>query len=176
MPRVHTVQKARKDQPEHGISKGDTYYWWKFRNSGKQVSKQYPTKSQLTQSDFLQSVYELENSIGCFTWASVEEEVEDLIEELSELVETCRESLENMPEHLQESSPTGEILQERIDNLEMWVDGLLNIDYSHLEETRERYLNLRHSDDSESIEEAREELSSAFDDVISEIEGSNPGF
>ena len=50
MPRVYTVNAARKDYPDDGISKGDTYYYWKFNYGSKVKSKTYPKRSQLTRS------------------------------------------------------------------------------------------------------------------------------
>lgn len=45
-------KKARKNYKYAGIKKGDTYFWWKFRNSPIRRSKTYPKRQQLTQSNF----------------------------------------------------------------------------------------------------------------------------
>jgi len=50
MPRVHFVKHARKDNDL--VKKGESYYWWKFRFTGKCMSKTPPRKSQLTESEY----------------------------------------------------------------------------------------------------------------------------
>jgi hypothetical protein len=123
MPRVHHVKKARKAIKEYDIKVGDSYYWWKFRYGGKRVSKTPPRRSQLTQSGYLSQLYDIQDRIGeagndivdADGLVSFIEEIKSSIEELRSEAES---SLENMPEHLQESSSSGEILRERIDTLE----------------------------------------------------------
>lgn len=61
MPRVHYVKKARKDNG--CVSKGESYYWWKFRYGSKCMSKKPPKASQLTQSEFLSTVYDINERI-----------------------------------------------------------------------------------------------------------------
>lgn len=56
MASAHFVKKARKDHPEAGIKKGESYWWWEFRFGGVYKSKTQPKPSQLTQSEF-QSTY-----------------------------------------------------------------------------------------------------------------------
>ena len=120
MPRVHYVKSARKDNPV--AQKGESYYWWKFRFGGKRYSKTYPKRSQLTQSAYFGALYDLCEVIEDYEIepgeASDVENMRDEIEsELNNLLDECQSSLDNMPESLQ-YSPTGELLQERIDALE----------------------------------------------------------
>ena len=122
MPRVHFVKKARKDHPG-GIKKGDSYYHWKFRYSSIRRSKARPRPSQLTQSAFLGQWYEVQEEIE-----ATSESIEVAIETAEELLETCQESLDNMPYHLQDSSSSGELLQERIDGLEDWLSEAQGVD------------------------------------------------
>lgn len=124
MPRVHSVKKARKAYPIYGIEPGDPYYWWKFRYRPRIMSKTYPKRSQLTQSGFLSQLYDLEDGV---TSDCTSDQLESLIAGLEVLGEECQESLDNMPEHLQESSSSGMLLQERIDALEGWVADLQGI-------------------------------------------------
>lgn len=131
MPRVHFVKKARKDYPNAGIAKGESYYWWKFRYGGKQMSKTPPKPSQLTQSAFLSQLYDLQERVAEFG-ADDKDTVVDFLNELRDEVENlaseCQDSLDNMPYELQESSESGQLLQERIDMLEgvqMEIDDLL---------------------------------------------------
>jgi len=139
MPRVHFVKKAQKDYPAWGIKKGDSYYWWKFRHGGMRRSKTRPTRQELTQSPFLTQVYDIEDCLMSFTIHVGEKSIEEIREELEEFIEgivsdindlqsECEESLDNMPEQLQESSASGQILQERIEMLEDWVSNLESID------------------------------------------------
>lgn len=125
MPKVHTVQKARKDHPPD-IKKGDTYYHWKFRYGGLWRSKTYPKPWQLTQSPFLQQLYQLQEYQ--FDPEDLEASRDDLVNQIQELLDECQESLDNMPKHLQDSSSSGELLQERIDGLESWISDLENVD------------------------------------------------
>lgn len=51
---------------------------------------------------------------------------EEISSNLEEIMNDCSERLENMPEHLQEESEAGQLLQERIDGLESAMDELGN--------------------------------------------------
>ena len=115
MPRVTYVKAARKDNPI--CKKGESYYWWKFRHGGKHMSLAYPKPSQLTQSAYLGSVYDLIEQVNNFEpelgeEGAIETFGEEITEGIIEIREQCQESLDNMPESLQ-YSPTGELLQER---------------------------------------------------------------
>lgn len=133
MPRVNTVQKARKAQPHNGIEVGDKYYWWKFNFGPRVCSKTYPRRSQLTQSGFLSELYDIQDSISKrfseSTWETIEDDVEELQSEVEGLMDQCQESLLNMPEALQETSDSGITLQDRISALEGWVAELDAIDF-----------------------------------------------
>lgn len=138
MPKVHFVKKARKPIEHAGIQVGDSYYWWKFRFGGKRVSKTRPNRSQLTQSGFLSQLYDLEDGIDARLRSHVDDdggidsdevkgELDSIADDLESLKDECEESLENMPENLRESSWSAELLQERIDALEEWSEGLRSI-------------------------------------------------
>ena len=127
MPRVHT-QKAGKDYPDIGVKKGDTYYWWKFRYGGKRKSKSYPKPQQLTQSDFLQQVYDINDEIGDLEWSEdLQVSIDEIIERVTELRDEQEEKRSNMPEQLQEVG-TGEMLQNRMDSLDEMIDELESVD------------------------------------------------
>lgn len=131
MPRVHT-QIAAKDYPESGILKGTTYHWWKFRHGWKVRSSTYPRASQLTQSEYLGRIYELQDRMGSEPQsASTPDELVDLVaeyvSELEELASEQEEKLSNMPESLQ-SGPRGELLQERADACSQAASELESID------------------------------------------------
>jgi len=118
MPRVTFVKAARKDNPV--AKKGESYYWWKFRYGGKRYSLTRPRPSQLTQSAYYGTIRSLVEQIED-TPISTQDEYEslrdDIRDELQNLSEETQGSLDNMPDSLQ-YSPTGEMLQERIDALD----------------------------------------------------------
>ena len=138
MPRVTHVKAARKDNPV--CKKGESYDWWSTRStigkryvSHKHYSLTRPKRSQLTQSDFLSQMYDIEDEvIAGFDNAgdSLEElrsMVEDAVEQIRGLGDECCEKLDNMPEGLQDG-PTGELLQSRSDECESMADELEQID------------------------------------------------
>ena len=115
MTKVHYVKKARKDNP--AVKKGESYWWWQFYRRSKQFSKTKPTRSQSTASEFLSTVYGIEDQGLCAI--ETPQEIEDIITEIEELSDQTQDSLDNMPEGLQEGD-VGILLQERIDYLEQW--------------------------------------------------------
>ena len=140
MAEVHFVKSARKNNPDAGIKKGDSYYWWKFRFGEKHCSKTRPRQSQLTQSDFLGTIYGLQESIEdiLLVEATVQD---DAIDELRSAADEIRnlgveqeDKIGNMPESLQESE-TAELLRSRgeacetlADELEMAADDIEALD------------------------------------------------
>lgn len=118
MPRVTHVKKARKDNPV--CKKGESYYWWKFRYGGKRFSLTRPRASQLTQSAYYSTVRSMCEGIEDYSVDSVEDFEtlrDDIAGQIQDLCSETQDSLDNMPDQLQ-YSPTGELLQERIDALE----------------------------------------------------------
>lgn len=115
MARATHVKAARKDYPEDGIAKGDSYWWWKFRYGGKHRSKTAPARWQLTQSPFYSTLWQLEDEMDALAADDgLSSEIESLASQLNDLADECQGSLDNMPEGLQEGD-TGQMLQERID-------------------------------------------------------------
>ena len=130
MPKVEFVKKAQKDYPSEGIKKGESYYWWKFNFGPLCKSKTPPKQSQLTRSDFLASVYDLQDRIGAMVADNAEDlksEVDEIVDEIRQLGEEQSDKLSNMPDSLQESQ-TGELLQGRADSCEEWADNLEGVD------------------------------------------------
>lgn len=165
MPKVHTVQKARKADPAHGIEVGDTYYWWKTRMTvGKSYvsrihkSKKRPRPSQLTSSEFLSQAYAINERIEDFDDRNG---IADFIEEIKGEAENLRDEeqgkLDNLPEQLQEG-PTGETLQERIGALDDFITELESLEVPDDEEPEEP-----EPDDFEGGEDG-EEFQQAHDD------------
>lgn len=128
MTTLHHVKKARKTIRGKGVKKGDSYFWWAFRVNGqssvKHVSKQRPSRSQLTQSPFLRAMFDAEDTLaeqmGRLSAGDVEEMVaaiEDAADAVREEEQSCREKLANLPDSLQEG-PTGQLLAERAEACE----------------------------------------------------------
>jgi len=132
MPKVTFVKCARKDQTET-IKKGDSYYWFKFRFGSKQCSTTYPKPWELTQSEFLSTLYQLQDEQQNFSaddFDELESNVETFIDDVRSLQDATQESFDNIPEQLQDA-PTGELLTERIDGLESWIGELENFDFEN---------------------------------------------
>jgi hypothetical protein len=117
MARAHQVRRAQKDYPDHGIKKGEPYWWWKFmvggRGGPKHYSKTQPKPSQLTQSEFLGELYSIQEDVEA---AKAEEGLEDVrddaVSRLNDLADEQDSKLSNMPDSLQQG-PSGELLTER---------------------------------------------------------------
>lgn len=136
MARVRFVKKARKDNPV--AKKGESYYWWSTMISGRGVvrySKNKPSRSQLTNSEFLATMYDLEDEAnGLLKGADKEENYADFLEDVKSSLEDikdqvqeqgneCEDKRNSMPDSLQES-PTGELLQNRVEQCEQIVSGI----------------------------------------------------
>ena len=87
---------------------------------------------ELSSSDYVQGVGRVcdcwEKDYGCD-----EDTAQSIADELSSILDTTQDSLDNMPEGLQEGD-TGQLLQERIDNLDSAINDLECIDYETLKD------------------------------------------
>ena len=120
------VKKARKDNP--AVSKGESYWWWKFRRSGKYYSKEKPKPSQLTQSHYYSTVYSIQETLP----DNIDQDhIQNMIDQIQELGEGCQESFDNMPESLQYGE-TGQLLEERVAACEQCAQELENIDFEEM--------------------------------------------
>lgn len=161
MTRAHFVKKAQKDYPEFGIKKGDSYWHWAFAFGPKYKSKTQPTRSQLTRSSFLSTLYSIEDGISnafkeCTTSDDLESSMEQLISDIEELRDETQNSLDNMPSQLQDAD-SGQLLQERIEALESWISDLQSIDLSIEDDLSD------------------EEKANRIQEIIEEIEGYGIG-
>jgi len=171
MPRVTHVKKARKDNP--ACKRGESYYWWKFRFGGKHFSKTYPRSSSLTQSSFLSQVYELNERIEDMEPESIDDlrfEVESLAEEYRTLGEECDDNLSNMPDHLQDSSDAGTLLQERVDECENVATELESIELDIDEDELKAEVKNDLGEDAKE-DEIEEELGTRVKDKLEELLG-----
>ena len=136
MPRVHTVQKSQKEFP--GIPKGSRYYWWQFRHGGKRRSLTMPRGSQLTQSEYFgviraaaENIEDLNGMVDTDDMDSACVDLANALEEAASDIESqgseCYDKQMNMPDSLQ-SSPTGELLEERAGLCETASSELNSID------------------------------------------------
>jgi hypothetical protein len=160
MPRVTHVKAARKKNPV--CKKGESYYWWKFRYGGKRYSKTPPRGSQLTQSAYYSTVRGMCEGIEDYAVDNVDDFEtlkEDIASQIQDLLSETQDSLDNMPESLQ-YSPTGELLQERIDaleNAESEFDCIEEFDFDEEEYEYEDF-DPEGYDTDEEREEAEEEF------------------
>ncbi len=127
MPRVHHVKSARKPQKAHGIKKGDSYYWWKFKLGGKCVSKTPPRRSQLTRSEFYATLWDIEDGMV----VAPEDELEDVAsalesaaEEVRQLGEDCGGKADSLDSAFPNGCPSLELLRERQEACDQLADNL----------------------------------------------------
>jgi len=160
MPRVTFVKSARKDNPV--CKKGESYYWWKFRYGGKRYSLRPPRPSQLTNSPYYGGIRSLVEMIEDAivkdedTLTELRDEVRDRLEEIGS---ECQESLDNMPDSLM-YSPTGELLQERVDaceNAQSEVEMIDEFDFDEEDFDREEYDGMDDDEDDRAELEAEHE-------------------
>lgn len=132
MTKVNFVKSARKEYKDSFtgeiINIGDGYYWWAFRFQPKRISRTPPKQSQLTSSEFLQSVYEIQEKIEDMKVSdTISDELETIKGEIESIRDETDDKLSNMPDSLQ-NSPTAELLQSRVDSLQEWYDNIDSID------------------------------------------------
>lgn len=95
-----------------------------------------------------------------------EDDIEYLVSALTDLMDECQDSYDNIPEQLQSGS-TGEMLQERIDNLQTVIDELEGIDVSGIYEEAEEYAENNETDPEEIFTNT---LADAIQDALSYLE------
>ena len=116
------------------IKIGDTYHWAHPRYRAKVIRCEKcgrPKHSELTSSEYIRQIEEITEGFNTNTITSVDDvegTIDSLVSELESLRDEQQERLDNMPEQLQESSSSGEMLRERIDNLESAISDLESID------------------------------------------------
>ena len=163
MPKVNHV-KARKDYPEQGIKKGDMYYTWNLM-TGPRSSRTYrqlaaPKRSQLTTSEFLKRIYDIEDRISALTDLS---DLENIVSDLRELSDDEQGKYDNMSEGLQQGS-TGQLIEARATACSDAADAFEAIDTEFDEEEPE--------DDDEKAE-WQERFNSWEEDLLEEIRSAS---
>jgi len=172
MPRVETL-KAAKDYPEQGILKGETYYKWAFRFGGVHKSKTYPKRSQLTQSEFLSAMFDIEDDRlsceGCETVNDLVTLSEEVVSELETLRDDVQDKIDNLPDSLRDSS----MLNDRLSSVEDMIQEVEGIDFEEddYDNLEERKFEMRKKEDgteekvfTETLDQYRERMT----DIISD--------
>jgi hypothetical protein len=127
MPKV-TTSVARKDYPDAGIKKGDTYYSWQFYSDrSPRRSKTYPRPSQLTGSEkkstALAAYEALEDAVAA---ATTPEDVQSALEQAAsaaqDAIDMYEESISNMEEAFPGGSPSIDQTQEELDSIQEFLD------------------------------------------------------
>lgn len=124
------MKKARKANKAAGIKKGDSYYWWKFRYGGKHCSLTRPRPSQLTQSEFLSTLFGIEESISDISVTDADgmqqlaDELSSHAEEVRSLGCECSDKASNMENAFPSGSPTIDLLNERSEACDRIADEL----------------------------------------------------
>lgn len=139
MPKVSTKKKNSAGKPyDCGkcpdlIECGQQYYEWSFRFGGthrQHKTHGYPKPSQLTQSKLsgaYAAIESAEEQIAQFDNAEdIALALENCAEEISGVRDEHQESLDNMGENLAQGS-TGEAIQEKIDELELFGDTIADL-------------------------------------------------
>jgi flavin-binding protein dodecin len=128
MPKVFTA-KAAKDYPDHGIVKGQTYFYWSNFRGPKQMSATRPRRSQITGSSKLAAVYAVEEALeDAVNEATTPEELvaalDDAISGAEDCVSEYEESISNLEEGFPNGCPALDETNEAKDSIEAWKDAL----------------------------------------------------
>lgn len=187
MGKIQYVKKARK---EHKCSKcgniikaGEPYKKGVINfHPDIVVCDKCPLKSyEVTTSDYCKQIGAI-----CEDWIEEYGNTETTASEIATVLEELRDevesNLDNMPDNLRENSPTGEMLQQRLDELEDAIDALNDIDAEDIRATAREEAENDHDEDDyethseweEAVEQEEEELfenklSEAIEDAISSL-------
>lgn len=135
MARAHK-RKAAKDYPDDGIKKGEEYWTWSLRPTGRGKGtvyrqKEQPTAAQLTGNEFQRALIGLREQLA---GVNGPDDVESIVSDIRSLADEQDEKFNNMPENFQQGD-TGQRLEGRRDSLNEWADEIEGVD--ELEEVSE---------------------------------------
>ena len=142
MGRVYHIKKAKKDNAV--VSKGEPYYYMIFRMGAtptrkfgfakKVLFKNYPKASEMTMNAYKSAIRSIREEFSSenFYRDSWEDSVSEIVDRLTEIKDTAEESYDNMPDHLAESSSSGELLRERMETAEANIDAIESLDLEEL--------------------------------------------
>lgn len=127
--------KPANDEDTLFVSKGETYYVWGMMIGGRGVERRSttkPTRSQLTNSDFLGQIYDIEDSLN-FSQADDVEDLQSMrdsvVEDLRSLGSEQEDKFSNMPDGLQQGD-TGQLIEARGQSCEAIADEFEGIDFN----------------------------------------------
>lgn len=150
--------KPRDENDVVIVKKGQKYYTWTMYGCRPSIQLTAPTRQQLTGSDFLCQVYDLEDRLtslrdgGYEDVEDLQDAVDEIVSEIRSLADEQDEKRNNMPEQLQDSG-SGETLQNRYDSLNEWADNIegVSIDFDKDEDQSEE-------EQAQAWEEYRDEV------------------
>jgi len=141
------------------IQVGDEYYRFsktRFQKLRPLCLACKPTRSQMTSSDFMATLYGIEDDMAALTIEAIKEDAQNVIDsikgQLEELRDETEEKRDNMPESLQDA-PTGELLQGRYDSVEEMIGELEDIDLEIDEELTEEEKQERYEEILQAIQD-----------------------
>lgn len=130
MIELHHVKRARKDYPQIGVKKGESYWWWEPPLRGQRlISKEKPARCEYaTTSPTLSKIFALEDFE--YSIDNLEADVDFILEEINLLISELK-ALGN--DAFRKIRPNAKLAynratQERIHLLSKWVYELENID------------------------------------------------
>lgn len=175
MARVHH-RRANKDHPDAGILKGDMYYTARIKTgprSSLTIKQKTPIKpSQLTSSEYLSTLYGLQEQMSDLADPG---DAGEIIDALRELGQEQRDKFDNMPEGLQQGD-TGQLLEERADACESAADEIETLADGWDETTaRQEVLDEADEEDGELDEgQIEDRINDKKQEVIEEMRGLMP--
>lgn len=153
-------QKARKfyicSKCEKPIKPGEQYYRFsltRFQKLKPRCIRCKPKRAEMTTSDFFCQMYDIEDAIAAISvddLSDFESEIADVVGQLETLRDEQEEKRSNMPDQLQDA-PTGELLQERYEEVDGMIDELQGIDLEVDEELNEEETEARMEEIAEEI-------------------------
>jgi len=168
MPRVNK-STAKKDYPEHGISKGDVYYHWTPFRSFKRYSKEYPRPSLVEPNGTRASYLALQESLsdelnGAETMEDLRSAVETAASEAEAVSEELAEKASNIEDGFGHSTEKSEGFSEQADEVSNWASELEGLSLDDFD-----------IDDLEEGQDVDEETESAFEAAKTEVEEALAG-
>lgn len=155
-------QPADKDDTIF-VKKGETYYMWSLMSGSRGVthySRTKPKRSQLTNSDFLSQIYDLEDELD-FSGAQSSEDLQaardEVVLALQNLGEEQQGKFDNLPEGFQQAE-TGQLLERRAEACSEIADAYDSVDLDDYDE------ELDQQDLNELRDKVRKELDLDPDD------------
>lgn len=128
MTKLNFVKSAAKDYPQAGIAKGESYYWWQHYRMPRRMSKTRPKPSQIASSEYERELLGIVEELEGWEGGWYEGDRDELVSQLEQLRDYEQEKFDNMPEGFQQGD-TGVMLEERVSNLDQWIDELNSIDF-----------------------------------------------